>query len=237
MIERLPESARTPAVARAIMSPSGILLAGLGTSAGILAGANPFAAVALGAAFWGGRVVAAVLRRPRPERIDPFTLGEPWRTMVSRALSTGKRFDEAVRQTEPGPLRERLTDVGGRVKAAIREGWAIATRGNTLDNAVTNLDIEGIRRQLREVSGRAADPAIAQAVRNQLQSAERLAAVAQDARARLQRLNAELDEAVARAVELSLSAADVGQLQPLGTDLDHVVGELESLRLALEETA
>ena len=60
--------------------------------------------------------------------------------------------------------------------------------------------------------------------------------MAQDARDRLQRLNAELAEAVARAVELSLSAADIGALQPLGSDVENVVGELEALRQALEET-
>ncbi len=218
------------------MSPTGIMLAGVGASAGILAGAGPIAAVAVGAALWVGNVVAAILRQPRAERIDPFTLQDPWRSMVRKAQATSVRFEEAVRQTSPGPLRERLGDVQRRVDLAVREGWAIAKRGHILDRAVSNLDIESIRRQLKEVE-RGGDPAIVQAVRNQLQSAERLENVARDARARLARLNAELDEAVARAVELSLSAADVGAVQPLGTDLDHVVGELETLRLALEETA
>jgi hypothetical protein len=37
-------------------------------------------------------------------------------------------------------------------------------------------------------------------------------------------------------VELSLQGPDVGTLQPLGSDVDDLVGELESLRVALEET-
>ena len=41
MLERLPERARTPAMARAITSPGTILLAGAGASAAILAGAGP----------------------------------------------------------------------------------------------------------------------------------------------------------------------------------------------------
>ena len=46
-----------------------------------------------------------------------------------------------------------------------------------------------------------------------------------------------LNEVVARAVELSLQGPDMGTLQPLGSDVDDLVGELESLRVALEETA
>ena len=113
---------------------------------------------------------------------------------------------------------------------------------NALDNAVTSLDIEGIRRQLAQVQrgggrgGGGNQEAIVRSLQNQLDSAERLAGVAQDARDRLQRLNAKLAEAVARAVELSMSAADIGALQPLGSDVENVVGELEALRQALEET-
>jgi hypothetical protein len=74
-------------------------------------------------------------------------------------------------------------------------------------------------------------------VREQLASAERLAGVARDAEDRLRRLSAQLNEVVARAVELSLQGPDMGTLQPLGSDVDDLVGELESLRVALEETA
>lgn len=192
------------------------------------------AAVALIVLLGVGAVV--LYRRPRKERIDPFTLQDPWRTMVHKAQSTATRFDDAVRKTRQGPLRERLTDVGRRVQVAVDEAWAIAKRGHALDDAVGELRIGDLRRQLVELEA-GGDPAVTQSVRNQLESAERMAGVAQDARARLQRLNAELGEAVARAVELSVSAADIGALQPLGADLDNVVDELESLRLALEETA
>ena len=244
MIERLPEGALTPAVARAIMSPSGILLAGAGVSAGVLAGIGIPAAVVVGGLVWAGRVAYAVMKgRPRTEKIEPFTIQDPWRTFVMHAQSTAQRFEDAVHQCSPGPLRERLAEVGERVQAGLHEAWAIAKRGNALDNAVTSLDIEGIRRQLAQAQrgggGRTAggnQEAIVRSLQNQLDSAQRLAGVAQDARDRLQRLNAELAEAVARAVELSLSAADIGALQPLGSDVENVVSELEALRQALEVT-
>ncbi len=180
-------------------------------------------------------VVAAVafLRRPRTERIDPFTVQDPWRAMIMRAQSTGNRFDAAVRRTPAGPLHDRLAEIQGRVRAAVREGWAIAKRGHALDDAVQVLDLPRIRREL-EQSG---DEAVTQSLRSQLAAGERLVAVSEDARTRLARLNAQLDESVAQAVELSVSRPDVAALQPLGSEVDQVVTELESLRLALEETA
>ena len=49
-------------------------------------------------------------------------------------------------------------------------------------------------------------------------------------------LNAQLDEAVARAVELSVNTTDVSALGPLSQDVESLVGELETLRQALDET-
>ncbi|MDP9388721.1 MAG: hypothetical protein M3Q48_12610, partial [Actinomycetota bacterium] len=77
----------------------------------------------------------------------------------------------------------------------------------------------------------------ARAVRSQLDSAQRIERVARDARTRLRVLNAQLDEAVARAIELSLTAGDSAELRPVTEDVDTLVEELESLRLALEETS
>lgn len=241
MLERLPDDLTTPATARAIMAPSGILVAGAGASLAILAGGGLIGAVALGAVAWAGKLAVSLLRqRPRTERIDAFTLRDPWRRMVMQAQSTARRFDDAVAQTDPGPLQDRLRSLGGRVRASVSEAWRIAQRGHALDRAVSGLDIPEVRRRLAELE-RAQDAtpdhaATARATRNQLQAAERLAEVAEDARARLRRLNAEMEEAVARAIELSLSAEEVAAVQPLSSDVDSVVSELESLRLALEET-
>jgi hypothetical protein len=50
---------------------------------------------------------------------------------------------------------------------------------------------------------------------------------------RLRLLDARLDELVAKAVEVSVGAADSSWLS---NEVDGVVGELESLRLAIEDT-
>ncbi|MBA2624450.1 MAG: hypothetical protein H0U89_02410, partial [Acidimicrobiia bacterium] len=49
MLERLPDRVLTPRVARALTSPSGILLAGAGASAAILGGLPLLAAAGVGA--------------------------------------------------------------------------------------------------------------------------------------------------------------------------------------------
>lgn len=243
MLERLPERARTPIVARAITSPGTILLAGAGTSAAILAGVPMAAAAVVGGLLWAGRVALAVPRKARRARADPALVGEPWRSLVRQAQRAEARFDQVVGSTDPGPLRDRLSEVSARIAVGVDECWRIARRGNELQGALADFDVGELRSRLARATDDAAGAPgrgdlrrTAEAVRSEVASAERLAHVAQDAEDRLRRLAAQLNEAVARAVELSLQSPDAGTLQPLGSDVESLVGELESLRAALEET-
>src|SRR4051812_6431498 len=92
----------TPPVARAITSPSGILLAGAAASAVILIGAAPLAPLAALAA-WATRVAVSVPRPNRGDRIDPFVLSDPWRRFVNEALSAQARYRRAVHAADAGP--------------------------------------------------------------------------------------------------------------------------------------
>jgi hypothetical protein len=243
VLERLPARYRTAATARALTAPSAVLVAGAGASVAILAGAPVVGAALVGALCWAGRVALGLPRPPRAERIDPTAVREPWRAFVRRAVAARDRFDRAVRDTEPGPLHDRLAEMAARVSVGATECWRVARRAAALDAAVLELDAPGVRAQLdrcrAELDRTPAKPelvATAEALRNQLASAERLAVVAADARDRLERVDAQLDEAVARALELSLQAGGPGDLASLGTAVDGVVGELESLRQALDES-
>ena len=220
-----------------------MLLAGVGASAAILGGVPLVAAAAVGAAAWAIRVAVALPKKKREEPIDLRALRDPWRGLVRSAQGAHERFDRAVRSTQPGPVRDRLADVARRVAVGLRECWAIAKRGNALDEALGELDLAGIQADLdgvrAELGRDASRPDLqdtAAALQAQLDSGARLRSVAQGALDRLRRLDAQLDEAVARAVELSLNASDSRAVQPLGNDVDTVVGELESLRLGLEES-
>ena len=235
----------TPPVARAMMSPSGILLAGAGASVAILAGLGPIGALALAAVAWAGRVGYAIPRKAGDDRIDPFTLNEPWRRFVQSALQSQARFDQAVHQAERGPLRDRLGEIGDRVHDAVREAWRVARQGQVLADAGAQIDTAGVQRQLAEVRANAGAPwaagssleQTAKALEAQLASAQRLATVTREAQDRLRLLNARMDEMVARAIELSVDASQPDELGGLGSDVDSLVDEMEALRLAMDETA
>jgi hypothetical protein len=228
----------SPRVARALTSPSGILLAGAGASVAIVAGLPVVAAAGIGAVAWAARIALAIPRPAKGERIDPFAVGEPWRHFVRDALQAQARYNRTAGAAAPGPLRERLVEIGGRIADGVDECWRIAKRGDDLDEALGHLDTA---QTVRELAAAEADPTTLpgtlEALRAQVQSAQRLERTAIDARDRLRLLNARLDEAVARAVELSVGTGDTVQLGGLGTDVDNLVGEMESLRQALEETS
>ena len=231
-------------MARAITAPSAILVAGAGTALAVVAGFPAAGAAAAGALAYAARVAVAVPRRRRRERIDPARLGEPWRHFVREALQARARYDRAVQGMDPGPLRDRLAEIGERIATGVQECWYVARRGEELQAALADLDVANTRRELEAVE-RALQRApserslerTAESLRAQLSSVERLADVAAGARDRLRLLDARLDEAVARAVELSLRSGSDTDAAGLGSDVDQLVDEMEALRTALDDTA
>lgn len=244
----------TPQVARAITSPAGILLAGAGASAAILAGFPLVGIVGLGALAWAGRVAVAIPRghsgpgTGAAGKVDPGQLGEPWRSFVTNALHSRRKFAEATSGAKSGPLQTRLEEIGNRLDEGIDECWRIARQGQVLTGARSKLDAGSVQRELDELeaeiagsvsgSGAAAEGSpqhrTLEALRAQLASAQRLDRALTDARDQLRLLDARFDEAVARAVELSVRASDAG-LEVLGSDVDGMVGDMEALRQGLEE--
>jgi hypothetical protein len=259
MMARYPDSnepplpAPVPAAARAAISPSAVVLAGTGAVIGLVAG-GVVPAVIVGACFWGARVGVAAARAAgrrrwaqRPETIDPYAVREPWRGFVRDSLNAQAKFDQTVARSQPGPLRDRLAEVATRVHDGVRECWRVAHLGAALDATRATLDPDGTSDQLRKFqenrspgqpvgSDEAADQTEA-ALAAQLQAARRIEAATRRTTDRLRVLTAELNGAVASAVELSLDCADAAEARELAGNVDSVVGEIESLRLALEETS
>jgi hypothetical protein len=234
----------TPPVARAVTSPLGILALGAGASIGILAGGGAIGAVVLGLLGWAGRVVAAIPRAPADARIDPFTLAEPWRHFVTDALQARTRFHESVASSRPGPLQDRLREIESRVEDGVQEVWRIARRGHDLVDARRRVDPDAVRRDIAATEANASQPWAAgstmartmESLKAQLATVERLERVIGDADSRLRLLNARLDEAATRTIELSVQANDVADLGGLGDDVDQMVHDMEALRQAIEET-
>ena len=228
----------TPRVAKAIMSPSAILLAGGLTAVTLVAApALPIAAAAgVGLAAYAARVAAAMERKHPATALDLRDLSDAWRVFVVDAMDARKRYARAVETADAGPLRDRLAEIARRLDDGVAESWRIARRGMALDAALAQLeDPERVARRL-DAARRSGDTQMQTSLQAQLDSTSRIAGVAKDARRRLQLLDARLDEAVARAVELALSADDAAAAGGLGSDVDAVVGDMEALRQALEET-
>jgi hypothetical protein len=61
--------------------------------------------------------------------------------------------------------------------------------------------------------------------------------VIRDTRDRLRLLNARMDESVARAIELSVKAEDVTELEGLGDNVGNLVTQLDAMRQALDDPA
>src|SRR5690242_4049922 len=140
MIDRLPEHLKSRKTGEAIMAPSAIVAAGAGASIAIVAGAPVAAVVGIGALAYALVVGFKLPRRPRNRRdesIDPRALSEPWSRFVSEALQARRRFDDVVRTANGGPIRDRLTEIGGRVGDAVHECWRVARRGDALVDGLT----------------------------------------------------------------------------------------------------
>ncbi len=237
---------RTPV--RAVVVPTAIATAA-GTGAGVAAGLG-WAAAGVGAvAGVGIGSLALTLARGRGratrtavgpdtdrravEALDPFALGDPWRRFVQGALRARTRFSRAVEAAPAGPRRERLGDIAARVDAAVLASWRVAERGHALSRALGQIDAAGARRAL-------ADPALPGAARDaieaQLASHARLQALVSRARDDLAVLDARLDEAVARAVELATLDTGGTAMEPVAAGISAVVDELGALAAALDET-
>lgn len=230
----------TPHVARAIMSPLGIVLFGVGTAGAVLVGAPLAAAAGVGAFVWGGRVLAAVPRDPAPHQVAAGTLAEPWRSYVQAARNSKNRFDDVVRSMTNGPLKDRLWELATKLQEGVAESGRIATRGNAISGAIGSLGTDAARSELAELTaqttGAPPSASLVETIRSleaQVAAGDRLETAARQAADRLRLLDARFDELVARAVEVSLGTGDSDVLV---ADVDGLVHDLESLRIALDET-
>lgn len=228
----------TPRTAAAILSWRIAVGAGVAVAMSV-AGVGIAVSVLAGLAVYAGLVLTAMPERPARPAIDPFTLGEPWRQLVQGAQSAHRKLRSTVEAVDDGPLKDRLRAIAGQLDHGVDEAWAIARRGDEIDDAVRALDPTALRSKLATLEQRAAATPSPEAeaavisVRNQLESAARLKAQSEQTATNLRLTQTKLDELVARAAEVRIGAADT---ETYATDVDAVVLQLEALRQAVEET-
>ncbi len=183
--------------------------------------------------------LAASPRGERRERLDPFTVGEPWRQFVQSATRSGTKLHQTIDGAAPGPLKDRMESIGSRLDDGLRETWEIARRGDQIDATIRRLDPTALRSKLASLQARSAanpapdiDAAIV-SVESQLESVQRLELESSKTADRLRLTQTRLDELVSRAAEVSIGAGDTDAYEH---DVDDLVIELEALRQAVDET-
>ena len=181
------------------------------------------------------------LRHPG-QRIDVDRLANAWAVPVRAALAARKRYTDAVRAAPDGPLRDRLAELCDEVDVAVVHAWRLAVHGDALQGAHTQA-LLALRHLRGPRLGRRhrmpvwfAEPAQEQARRLHETTANRLAATMSQAAGELRLLAARLDEAAARALELTTLPRDRPAALPApGTAAADLLNELDLLRLALAD--
>jgi hypothetical protein len=224
---------------RPVLSPIALVIAVIGLLLGALSGSLPWAIVGAVVGWAVGAGIALVWKRTTPAvtsaRIDPFTVGEPWRRAVQDALQARNRFTATMATARAGPFHDQLADFAARIDRGVEESWRIAQQGQSVTDARRRINTRAAESELATLD---AGSDLAAALRAQREAADRLDRTLEDTRQRLRVLNARLDEAVARAAELSVEAsrnAEPAVLAGIGAEIDDVVTDMEALRAALEE--
>lgn len=225
----------TPRTAKAILSPWRIVLGVAVAVVLALVGLNVFLAVLAGLVVYALVVFVAMPKGAAAEQIDPFAVGEPWRQHVQGAIKARRRFDEALRSAS-GPQRQRLAEIGDRIRTGVDECWRIARRGDEIDAAVSRLKLPSAKSDLQLLSSRPPDEATEAtlaSLRSQIESGERLKAQSAEVAQRLRLMEVRLSELAARASEVAIGASDQDTYR---SDVDDLISQLEGMRLALDET-
>jgi hypothetical protein len=228
----------TPTTAKALLSWRILLGVGVGVALA-LADLPIGVAIGVGIALYAGSVAVAMPRAAPQVNIDPFALGDPWRQIMQQAKGSGPKLRSTMAAAERGPLKTTMQGIVDQLERGLGEAWAIARRGDEIDDAVRRLDPTALRSKLATLQAQAAaapspehDAAVA-SVERQIASAERLKAQSAEMAASLRLTQTQLDELVARASEVQVGAVDTAAYQ---RDVDDLVVKLEALHQAVEET-
>jgi hypothetical protein len=226
-------------------SPTAIVLAGGGVALGEAAHFGLLPSLALGLLAWAGRIGMAGItarhrRRPRlrPQAgIDPFSLGEPWRGLVRRAVAARQRYEQLCTTATPGPVTDHLVALAPRVTTAAEDVWNLARVAAATTGPEVTTRVSAARQQLLAVQERRQRQA---PVPPGTDADERRLAGELQAARRDEQLQAEAHaEVVARTLKLEALVSTAGQIAlgvpatVLIAGLDALAEELDALHAAL----
>jgi hypothetical protein len=230
-------------VARAAASPEAIVLAGGGVAVGEAFHWGLPIALVLGAVGYSARVAWAAVRRRLARRrlarraaIDPWSVAEPWRSYMRRALDARGNLRQLARDCAPGAVAEHLAGVSSHMDSALEELWSLARGASVLAGPPGRaqqaaLELQAVQADLARAQGAArfALESRESVLASQLRSVRRLDTVAGQVSERMAAICSKLEGLVATAGELVLTAGAAG------ADLGPLSLELSSLNAALED--
>ena len=171
--------------------------------------------------------------------VDPAAVPERYRAPVADALRVRAQFAQLVAGLRPGPLQDRLRELGGRVDAGVLAVWRTAAQAAEIDRVAVTLDPDRVTADLKQARRSGAADEVVAALQQRFVSTQRLLNSRDELRDRLPVLEARLGTAVARAAELALTspAAAIAEVTGLEGELDRLVLELDALGAATAELA
>lgn len=160
---------------------------------------------------------------------------------VEQAVDAYRRWQQVTGTVAPGPLADRLQQLGVQVQAGVLELYGTAARVGEVERILQALDPDGAtaayKAARRQASVGQAPPEM-EALEARFASVQRMMNLVADAEEQLRGIDARLLAAVARGAEVAITAdADAGGLTRLGADLDGVIGQLGAVRSALASFA
>lgn len=186
-------------------------------------------------------------RRQDPlAHVVPTDAPARWRAAVELALEHRRRFRELRDLIPPGPVKDRVDALAGRVDEGVLAVWDLVQRGAVAERVLATIDpgdataqLKEARRRLAAAEDRGADTVDlgrrveAEAARHQ--AAQRVWNEVDDLGARLDAIDVRLGAVVAHAAELTAGASGPDRLDRAVADLDGAVDSLAATRAALAE--
>jgi hypothetical protein len=185
-------------------------------------------------------------REPDPrEQLDLAALEPRWRTAVEEALESQNRFRSLVQRSSPGPLRDRLEEIGGPCRPRRPGRLGNRDRAQAGSQTVRAMHLERVTDRLKDARRRV-DPGCGRRGGHQT-PADRggpppeqhgalndLANGVDEGAVRLRMLDLRLDASVARAAQIVLRPDALQQLGLVDEELRMVVEQRSALQTGLD---
>lgn len=232
--------------------PWSYVVGGLAGGMAFAVGIFPPAALAIGAAVLGAKVVTGAFTEPgrqraskRRDRRLPVITRTPEAAWLNRAEQAVDQFHEIAMSAREGPIAERVRSFGMQTDESIGSLQRLAGQASAVRLAIARVDprrLQHERDRLAHEQGRGGDPAVVaererslRSVQGQLETYQRLAVTLTTLLARLESGALGIEGLVARLAEV-VALSDTGGIAGGTSQVDELAQELEGLRAGLVET-